>query len=780
MDIYVGKSGKTYRIEKRLFKGGEGEIFSLVGNENYVAKIFKEDKRSHFQKNKLEAMYEGRVNCEPKLFDFSTWPEDILYLNGKFYGYIMRKIPFSEELCIINSDDYRNKLNLDHIIAIEVNLSAAISHVHKSGHVVGDLNPKNILVDLKKLLVILIDADSYHINYNNKTYPCSVGVGEYMAPEIMKRLRGGVDIPSLKLPTFTVDTDNFSLAIHIFSLLMFGYHPFVCRKLSKASPSVVCPRKSDNIEKGFSPYFNTNSNFDIPVGSPNISILPYNIRMLFQRAFIDGYADPRKRPSASEWNKALMNNLNICPKNHLYDKGMQSCPWCKLYMNNMVVAKPQTKSNIQSGKAGTSVLTNKNLNFINHHNKLYKFIVSVILIMMLLVGIFSIGDLAFNTKGNLKNKVLHSNEVSNSVSGNNRQDKQTNKLVIHIPQDAYVWNGHSYYVFNNAIDYLEAKKYCESRGGYLATISSKAENDAIYSYIRSKDIKTAYFGLTDEKKEGVWTWVNGEKLTYTNWHRDEPNGGTSENHAMFYYKYPDGKWNDENLSKYTVESERYFICEWNEVNKKVAEVKNNSNNQESIKHDTSTQKVELVSKSIGTKVSPSNTSRKNNEYNEFYNKYKLTNNSAFKKYLEIGDVAYLYSDKQFAAYHSATCNKETKIVDNVRMIQRVVKIRDRRKIAPGGIALLKDDIKGEFFDQNNVHKSFKVKDDTPCAVITKSSNQYLCLFRLNNKSWLKWLEENKFKPVKKEFWYEIDIPGDNTNDTYWVSGLYLSKLKKRK
>ena len=54
----------------------------------------------------------------------------------------------------------------------------------------------------------------------------------------------------------------------------------------------------------------------------------------------------------------------------------------------------------------------------------------------------------------------------------NLEDKQTD-----IPSEAVKFNGHSYYVYNlsSVTTWEEAKEYCESKGGYLATITSKEE-----------------------------------------------------------------------------------------------------------------------------------------------------------------------------------------------------------------------------------------------------------------------------------------------------------------
>ena len=39
----------------------------------------------------------------------------------------------------------------------------------------------------------------------------------------------------------------------------------------------------------------------------------------------------------------------------------------------------------------------------------------------------------------------------------------------------------------------------------------------------------------------------------------------NEDYAMFYYKYTDGTWNDGDFGRYTANSGKAFICEWDET-----------------------------------------------------------------------------------------------------------------------------------------------------------------------------------------------------------------------
>lgn len=143
----------------------------------------------------------------------------------------------------------------------------------------------------------------------------------------------------------------------------------------------------------------------------------------------------------------------------------------------------------------------------------------------------------------------------------NLEDKQTD-----IPSEAVKFNGHSYYVYNlsSVTTWEEAKEYCESKGGYLATITSKEEDEFVYSCLKNKfGYENAYFGFTDKEEEGTWVWDNGEVSSYTNWHAEEPNNDNlDENFAMYYFKFSDGSWNDGDFGKQTDRGGMMFICEW--------------------------------------------------------------------------------------------------------------------------------------------------------------------------------------------------------------------------
>ena len=133
--------------------------------------------------------------------------------------------------------------------------------------------------------------------------------------------------------------------------------------------------------------------------------------------------------------------------------------------------------------------------------------------------------------------------------------------------DTLLYNGHTYYAYETAEinSFRQAQEYCESRGGYLAVIDDDAENTALYDYvIHDLGLEDAYFGLTDEKTEGQWEWVDGSPYWYDNWLEGQPdNANDGEDYALFFYKDTPYKWNDGDFGKDHDTGTVVFLIEWN-------------------------------------------------------------------------------------------------------------------------------------------------------------------------------------------------------------------------
>ena len=330
---HKGLTGQRYQLESKAFSsGGEGDVYGIVGSSSKVVKVYHQGLVTTELEEKLKIMVRRPPNSS--ILSQVAWPLDLVYDSyGYFCGFVMPRLSINAELNDIYGYPPRTNITYQQKLIIAQNICAVISEIHNAGYVFGDFNPNNIGINTATGRVAFLDTDSYHITDGNKTYRCKVCLDGYVAPELIKTCeKYPVDAyANAPLPTFTKETDNFALAIHIFKLLMNGYTPFngikETQRASTASPGVGNQAiKRD--QYCFKP-----GNKHMSAAVPPIDVLPTEVADLFTRAFMDGRIDPKLRPSAYEWDKALERyeqSLVKCKKNstHMYRQGLKRCPWC--------------------------------------------------------------------------------------------------------------------------------------------------------------------------------------------------------------------------------------------------------------------------------------------------------------------------------------------------------------------------------------------------------------------------------------------------------------------
>jgi len=118
-------------------------------------------------------------------------------------------------------------------------------------------------------------------------------------------------------------------------------------------------------------------------------------------------------------------------------------------------------------------------------------------------------------------------------------------------------NGHWYEFieYGSRLTWTQAYNDAISKGGYLATLVTQAEDAWVYKNIVaparvwSQGEYGPWLGgfqvSGSTEPGGGWTWVNGDgAFSYTNWNSGEPNNSGTENTLHMFKPVNSGMWND--------------------------------------------------------------------------------------------------------------------------------------------------------------------------------------------------------------------------------------------
>ena len=342
-------AGKRIPLGIRIGSGGEGEVFKLPDQAGKVAKLYRTgsplccDK----QERKLKLLIEKQAASYMDQKLVATLPEELLYTeDGKFIGYIMPQCNSTVKIYSVERETDRKQLfpamTYTGLIAIAYNLASVVAHLHKNDVIIGDFNQNNILVNADGT-VCLIDCDSFDVTdpISGEHFPCTVGYAELLAPELQTK--------QLSRERFTKECDYFTLAIHIFRLLMLNADPFSSTpsQTSSRSTEKSTPANGiyDAILNGECVYVRSIPHKTIPSWSMTMEFLPKQIQELFGRVFdYDANSFRQKiahRPTPVQWKIALLEFHRMqtvtCPKDpsHVYMASLgASCPFCKRKINH--------------------------------------------------------------------------------------------------------------------------------------------------------------------------------------------------------------------------------------------------------------------------------------------------------------------------------------------------------------------------------------------------------------------------------------------------------------
>ena len=162
---------------------------------------------------------------------------------------------------------------------------------------------------------------------------------ELLAPEILFSGK-------LNQAPFSKESDNFSLAIHIFRLLMMNADPFCAKLIGRNSDPAEDFDTIRSILNGESPFFRKLKNKVVPPWAPPLDLLPDDIINAFKRTLCytqtTVVSNIKNRTTANEWKELLFGyvqpepnpKLTTCPEHHVYSAHRAKCPFCEINGKN--------------------------------------------------------------------------------------------------------------------------------------------------------------------------------------------------------------------------------------------------------------------------------------------------------------------------------------------------------------------------------------------------------------------------------------------------------------
>lgn len=337
----TGKSGRIYQLKAEIGSGGEGTVYQTEDPATAV-KVYKKPQPD------LERKILYMVSCPIDSYakdaartPVIAWPQDALYENGQFAGYAM---PLAMDTIPIytlcrSGEKARSFFQgyswLTHL-GVAFNLANTVKYLHSMGCVVGDMNSKNIVVHRNGFITFL-DVDSFDLTdpATGEHFPCTVGRPEFLPPELQGR--------DLRNSRFTIHSDEFSLAVHIFRLLLHNRHPFDVKVTRSGGESVNESRQEYNISVGNCAYVRPVPGCEVPPNEPTLDMLPQTLQDDFCRTF--DYTDSSAltkaslRTSAAQWTSdlgSLYKNrdsvLEQCEQDpeHYFLKERGFCEFCRV------------------------------------------------------------------------------------------------------------------------------------------------------------------------------------------------------------------------------------------------------------------------------------------------------------------------------------------------------------------------------------------------------------------------------------------------------------------
>jgi serine/threonine protein kinase len=319
------KSG-TLQLGTLVGDGGEGSVYD--GGRDGVVKVFDKDHITRHRKDKIELLVSSGINAKGLCVPSALVRND----SGEFVGYVMPRASGREfQRTIFNKRKFQREFptwKKADLVDICISFLEKVQLLHSMNIILGDINPKNLMIDEKKN-VYIIDADSWQL----EGYPCPVGTPMFTSP----RMLGTTYSDDLR----TMEDELFAVATMLFMIVMTGQFPYV--RTGTDGDMVQLIR-----EGNFAFQYENRNNKDQPDGDWKFmwSHIHKPVKDLFWHTFHKEGSRYTNRPTATEWlaafkdYKSYLGNKRtnfdpmsndvypIRPKAFKPDTPIQDCPSC--------------------------------------------------------------------------------------------------------------------------------------------------------------------------------------------------------------------------------------------------------------------------------------------------------------------------------------------------------------------------------------------------------------------------------------------------------------------
>jgi len=241
--------------------------------------------------------------------------------------------------------DERERGSWRDYVSVCAKIARGVKRLHAAGLAHSDLSYKNVLIDPVGRNAAIIDIDGLVVP--GKFPPDVVGTPDFIAPEVMATLKLSLQDKNRALPK--IETDRHALAVLIYMYLLYRHplkggivHPANTEEerltLEMGAKALFVEHPTDARNR---PNLKDVKKSELPFA--DVSKLPYAItgpylKELFDRAFIQGLHQPSLRPSADEWENALVRTVDLLQpcsnslcgqKWYVFDNSTKpKCPFC--------------------------------------------------------------------------------------------------------------------------------------------------------------------------------------------------------------------------------------------------------------------------------------------------------------------------------------------------------------------------------------------------------------------------------------------------------------------